>query len=200
VRWRGPAVPRVALTFDDGPDPASTPLLLETLERLGVPATFFCLGHAVDLHPDVVAAVAARGHEVGTHGYDHISHLTRGPSWVARDLAAGVGALEALGIRARWFRPPYGHLTGSTMAAARRLGLETAMWSVWGAEWRDADPAGVAGAVTRGLDPGAIVLLHDTDRHGRPGMWRTALDALDGIVTGARSRGYELVRMSDLVV
>ena len=86
-RWRGPLVPKVALTFDDGPSPVTTPRILDQLDELGLGATFFCLGREVEWHPEVVAEIARRGHGIGTHGYEHEHHLARSPRWVERDLS-----------------------------------------------------------------------------------------------------------------
>jgi peptidoglycan-N-acetylglucosamine deacetylase len=170
----------VALTFDDGPDPASTPAFLEALDRLGWRATFFMLGRMVDRHPGLAAEVTAAGHEVALHGYEHVSHLRRPPGRVADDLRRGVDAVAvATGRRPVWFRPPYGLLSGATCRAAPRLGLRTVLWTAWGRDWTaTATPASVAAEVGRGLRPGGTVLLHDSDCTSAPGAWRAALGAL----------------------
>ena len=187
-RWRGPdelPLPRtgtgerafampagqralggVALTFDDGPDPASTPAVLDRLDELGLVATFFCLGTRVEANPELVDEIAGRGHQVETHGYRHEHHLARGPRWVARDLRAAREAMEACGMRPTWYRPSYGQITGSTLVAARRQGLRLVLWSAWGREWTTLDPVVVAARVSRRLRGGAIVLLHDSDGDG----------------------------------
>jgi peptidoglycan-N-acetylglucosamine deacetylase len=198
VRWRGSG-PAVSLTFDDGPNPDTTPPVLDELDRLGVRATFFCVGRLVDEHPRLAQEIAEHGHELATHGYEHVSHLIRGPGWVRRDLAASVGALDDLGLRPRWFRPPYGHVTGSGLAAAGALGLSTTLWSAWGREWREPRPGAVAELLVSQLEPGAILLLHDNDAFGRTGMAATVLDALAVVVGAARERGLEPVTLDDLV-
>src|SRR5438270_3992071 len=80
----------VALTFDDGPDPASTPAFLAELDRLGMRATFFMLGTNVEAHPDLAAEVAAAGHEVAVHGYRHRSQLFQSPGQIRADLLRGI--------------------------------------------------------------------------------------------------------------
>ena len=87
-RWRGPTGSGVALTFDDGPDPRTTPVALDRLDELGLVATFFCLGTQVASHPDLVAEIRRRGHQVETHGYRHAHHFVRTPRWVRADLDA----------------------------------------------------------------------------------------------------------------
>ena len=84
----------------------------------------------------------------------------------------------AVGLRPTWYRPTYGQATGATLALARGLGLQPVLWSAWGREWTTSDPAEVARRISAGLSPGAIVLLHDSDAHGKPGMWRVGVEAL----------------------
>jgi peptidoglycan/xylan/chitin deacetylase (PgdA/CDA1 family) len=184
----------VALTFDDGPDPASTPAILDGLERLHWRATFFLLGSMVRRSPALAHEVAARGHEVGVHGDGHRSHLRQSPAAIGddvrrcRDLIA-----EATGVEARWFRPPYGTLSGGSLAAAVRLGLRTVLWTTWGRDWREeATPATVVDDVAKGLRPGATVLLHDSDCTSAPQSWRATLGALPELATLFAARGLEV--------
>ena len=198
-RWRGPAgADRVALTFDDGPHPDTTPTVLDSLDELGVRATFFCLGELVERHPGVLQLILERGHEVGLHGQRHVHHLARSARFIRRDLAAGLTALEREGVRPRFYRPPYGQVSGGTLVAARSLGLELVLWSAWGREWRDPDPASVAQRIGRRLGPGSIVLLHDTEHTSPPGSWRVGLAALPLVVADCERRGLRPVTMSEL--
>ncbi len=163
-RWSAPGgSDRVALTFDDGPSPESTPRTLDLLDDLGMRATFFVLGSLADAHPDLVHEILRRGHGIGSHGYEHEHHLLRSPAWIRRDMARSVEALEALDGRPRWYRPTYGQLTAGTILEARRHGMEVVLWSAWGREWAESDPSAVMARIGRHLEPGAIVLLHDTD-------------------------------------
>ena len=170
----------VALTFDDGPDLASTPRFLDELDCLGWHATFFLLGERARRAPDLVRSLVDRGHEIGLHGYRHHSHLLMTPRAVHRDLAAGVSTLcDVTGERPVWFRPPYGELSLGSLVAARRLGLRPILWSAWGKDWReDASPESIATTVFTGLSPGGTILLHDSDCTSSPGAWRGTLAAL----------------------
>jgi len=170
----------VALTFDDGPQPSSTPAFLEALDGLGWRATFFMLGSMVDRSPTLAAEVAAAGHEIAVHGYDHRSELLRGPRAVADDMALAVETIaSATGRWPVWFRPPYGSLSAGGVVAARCHHLRPVLWSTWGRDWRaEATPASVVDDVARHLGPGATVLLHDSDCTSAPGAWRSALGAL----------------------
>jgi peptidoglycan/xylan/chitin deacetylase (PgdA/CDA1 family) len=199
-RWGGPRSSlAVALTFDDGPDPVTTPAVLDALDGLGVRGTFFVVGERARRHPDLVQEIAARGHQLASHGDVHTSHLLRSPRWVGRDLRRAVDAMTALGHRPRWYRPAYGHVSASTIAAARRLGLEVVLWSCWGREWADADPGAVAARVSRRIGPGAVVLLHDGEGFGPPGMVRIVVDALPLIAHALRRRNLDAVTLDELV-
>ena len=170
----------VALTFDDGPDPASTPTFLEALDALGWLATFFFLGEQVRKAPGLAAEVSAMGHEIGVHGYSHTSHLHRPWPSTTNDVARAQDLIrETTGSEPSWFRPPYGALSGSSLVAARRAGLRPVLWTTWGKDWRaDATPASVVSTVMATWCPGPTVLLHDSDVTSAPGAWRAAVGAL----------------------
>lgn len=170
----------VALTFDDGPDPASTPLFLAVLAELEVRATFFVLGSQVQRAPGLAAEMVAAGHELGVHGWDHRPMLLRGPRSThdqllrTRDLIA-----EVTGQPPRHVRPPHGILSSGVLLAARALELTPVLWSAWGRDWTaDATPASVLATLAPDLRGGATVLLHDSDCTSAPGAWRSALGAL----------------------
>lgn len=170
----------VALTFDDGPDPRSTPAILDTLDRLGWRATFFCLGSQASSSPGLVRDLVDRGHEIGVHGYEHTSHIRRPAAWTVPDVRRARDMLEGIsGVPAHWFRPPYGALSTSALAASRRSGLQLVLWTTWGKDWKSgATGLNVAAHIRRTFRPGATVLLHDSDVTSAPGSWRSALDAL----------------------
>jgi peptidoglycan/xylan/chitin deacetylase (PgdA/CDA1 family) len=158
----------VALTFDDGPDPESTPEFVRVLDRLGWHATFFMLGDMVRRAPSLAAEVAAAGHEIAVHGDMHRSQVRLRPRTVADDVArardaiAGTTGVEPTGLR-----------------AARAEGLTTVLWTAWGRDWRpEATGATVAVDVLGGYVDGGTVLLHDSDCTSAPGSWRAALAAL----------------------
>ena len=189
----------VALTFDDGPDPASTPAFLAALDRRGWRATFFMLGSMVARHPALAGEVAGAGHEVALHGYEHVSHLRRGPGQVDDDLRRGFDVVaDATGRAPLWFRPPYGHLSGGTCRAADRLGLRTVLWTAWGRDWTaTATGETVVGEVARAVGPGGTVLLHDSDCTSAPGAWHAALDALPGLADLFADRGLTVGPLAD---
>ncbi|MFF9814746.1 polysaccharide deacetylase family protein [Streptomyces sp. NPDC014006] len=181
----------IALTFDDGPDPVSTPRFLDALDELEVRATFFVLGARAAAHPGVLRETVRRGHEVAVHGWAHARPWLPAPVRDARDVRAAVAAVRDLtGCRPRWYRPPYGILTSGRWAAARAAGLRPVLWSAWGLDWTaDATPASVRATVAAQLRGGGTILLHDSDVTSAPGCWRAALAALPDIVTRCRQAG-----------
>jgi len=184
----------VALTFDDGPDPGSTPAFLDALDELGWRATFFMLGSMASAHPELAAEVGRRGHEVAVHGYAHANHLFRGPCWTGRDVLAARDLLQELtGEPMRWLRPPYGALAASTLTAARTAGLRPVLWTSWGRDWRQgATPESVVHDVSATLVPGATVLLHDSDCTSARGSWKNTLAALPILAERWRAAGLEV--------
>jgi peptidoglycan/xylan/chitin deacetylase (PgdA/CDA1 family) len=170
----------VALTFDDGPDPASTPAFLAELDRLGWRATFFMLGTMARRAPGLVGEIAAAGHEVAVHGDEHKNMLRRGPRASADDIRRCRDTLAELsGTTPVWFRPPFGILSYGALRGARRADLRTVLWTTWGRDWRkQATPGTVTADVLRRYVSGGTVLLHDSDCESYPESWRSSLGAL----------------------
>jgi peptidoglycan-N-acetylglucosamine deacetylase len=170
----------VALTFDDGPDPESTQEFARTLGDRGIRATFFMLGSMVAKAPGLAADIAAAGHEVGVHGYDHRYLTVRGPRATRSDLTRATELIASVtGTRPKYFRPPYGVLSGPALLAARELELTPVLWGTWGREWAPgATPASVLQTLIRGLDGGVTVLLHDSGCTSPAGAWQAGLAAL----------------------
>nr|WP_280702809.1 polysaccharide deacetylase family protein [Kitasatospora sp. GP82] len=184
----------VALTFDDGPDPASTPAFLRELDKAGVQATFFLLGRMLVRAPGLGRELVAAGHEIAVHGYEHRCLLARTPGAVRDDIARARDVIADLtGERPTRYRPPYGVLTAGALAAARELELTPVLWSTWGRDWTaGASPDSVYRTVTRRLAGGGTVLLHDSDCTSAPGAWRSTLGALPRLIGACQARGLRL--------
>jgi peptidoglycan/xylan/chitin deacetylase (PgdA/CDA1 family) len=181
----------VALTFDDGPDPASTPEFLDVLDALGWRATFFMLGSRVRGHRGLAAEVVARGHEVAVHGDEHSSMLRRTPRRAADDIRRCRDSIvEVTGQVPTWFRPPFGILSLGALRGARRLGLTTVLWTTWGRDWRaEATEDTIVTDVLHRYLEGGTVLLHDSDCQSAPQSWRATLGALPRLADAFRERG-----------
>ena len=195
VRSRFSDLDGVVLTFDDGPHPGGTPAILAELDGASAHAIFFVTGAAVARDPGLAREVTAAGHEIGIHGFRHQSRrqLRAG---TARDdtLRALTAVLDATEERPRFYRPPHGTMTFAGRRTVCRLALEPLLWSRWGKDWRRrATPESIARAATRGIAPGDVVLLHDSDAHGAAGSWRRTAAALPSILETIRGAGLDVV-------
>ncbi len=181
----------VALTFDDGPDPSSTPDFAQVLADRKVRATFFMLGSMVARSPRLAAEIAAAGHEVGVHGWDHRYLPARSPRATRSDLTRAAELIaDVTGTRPRLFRPPYGVLSGPALLTARELGLTPVLWGAWGREWAPgATSQSVLQTLLRGLDGGVTVLLHDSGCTSPPGAWQAGLGAVPLLLDECERRG-----------
>jgi peptidoglycan/xylan/chitin deacetylase (PgdA/CDA1 family) len=158
----------VALTFDDGPHPVTTRLILAALAATRHRATFFVLGAKARQHPDVVREIHAAGHTIGVHGDHHDRlHAFRMPWRVQAELLRAARAVEdATGVRPRFFRPPLGHTSVTTTRGVRRAGMIVVGWSTRGLDGiRGRTPEAVVSRVARSVTDGAIVMLHDASEH-----------------------------------
>lgn len=184
----------VALTFDDGPDPASTPQFLAALERVGWRGTFFMLGEMARRAPGLAREVADAGHEIAVHGDVHGNMLRRTPRRAADDISRARDSIaEVTGAEPRWFRPPFGISSYASLRSARQQGMTTVLWTTWGRDWRrEATPSSVVADVTRRYVDGGTVLLHDSDCTSYPGSWRSALGALPRLADELAARGLDV--------
>lgn len=158
VATRG--APLVALTFDDGPDPESTPRVLELLARHGAGATFFMVGRNAERHADLVARVAREGHVVGNHTHGHRDMPALSYRRRRAELAACSRALGE--VESPLFRPPKGLQSPGSYAVARLMGYQVVGWSAEIEDWRSTDGAWLEARLRERIYPGCIVDLHDS--------------------------------------
>jgi peptidoglycan/xylan/chitin deacetylase (PgdA/CDA1 family) len=184
ARRLDPADGAVAITFDDGPHPEGTPAVLQELDRRGARATFFLVGEQVERRPALAAEIAAAGHGIALHGHLHRNLLRVPPRALASDLdRASAVIAEATGAVPDLYRPPYGIFSPAGLVLARRRGVRPLLWSRWGRDWRArATPASIAAEVTRGLEAGDVLLLHDADFYSAEGSWRSTVAALPSVL------------------
>ncbi|MBA3261418.1 MAG: polysaccharide deacetylase family protein [Thermoleophilaceae bacterium] len=201
-RWRrlpaleelDPPGARVALTFDDGPDPDATPAVLEALEAAGARATFFLVGEQVEAHPELAREIAARGHAVGMHSHSHVEQDQLSDPRADFD-ATGAAIRRATGLDATFYRPPFGRFSEDTYAECLRRRLAPVYWSGWGCDWEPIPPARIADVAVRDLEPGTILLLHDSARYAYRSSALPTAQALPDILAAARQRGLEPVAL-----
>lgn len=195
---RGPRGAKgVVLTFDDGPDPTSTPRALDALDAARAKATFFVIGKKAEAHPDLVKDILARGHAIGLHSYAHdrLFALRGARAW-RRDLKRGARVLhEITGSKPKLFRPPIGHTVPHTPRVVRELGMRVIGWDVGARDGVRADPKDVARRVVDGARDGSIVLLHDAAERGTHDPAGVA--ALPAILEGLAKKGLPVVPLSE---
>lgn len=195
-----PGSARVALTFDDGPHPVTTRRVLAALAPTRHRATFFVLGEKARRHPDVVREIHAAGHTLGVHGDRHDRlHSFRMPWSVQAAIVRAEDAVEAAtGARPRFFRPPLGHTSVTTVRGARLAGVRLVGWSLRGFDGlRGRSPEAVVGRVARTLTDGAIVMLHDAAEHDD--YEPAAVGALPRLVALLDERGLTSVGLDALL-
>jgi peptidoglycan/xylan/chitin deacetylase (PgdA/CDA1 family) len=192
ARWHGRGDrSAIALTFDDGPDPTSTPRVLDVLAREGVRATFFLIGRRAVRSPAIVGRIAREGHDLGNHTWSHRSLWTLGPAGTRREVVRGHAAITGVAGRApEFFRAPWGMTNLALSGVLRELGTPCVFWSAQTEGLRPAPPQAQVARAVRAAAPGAILDLHDAD--GVPGAGSRLLAALPELIARLRDRGYSL--------
>ena len=181
---------KLALTFDDGPDPRWTPRVLDMLARLRVRATFFVLGSAVQAHPELIARQVAEGHEVGVHNWVHTDVYGVSFSELSDSVERTREAIMAAGAPSpRLWRPPYGRVDAPAMMVASLKKMDLLLWSV------HTPTAAKAAAVKDTAGAGSVVLCHD----GRTQPSEALFTALEGGVRSLLERGLAVTTGSDLL-
>ncbi len=194
-----PGARTIALTFDDGPHPVTTREVLAILARYDARATFFLLGHKVEMHPDVVKEIRDAGHELGIHGFDH-DHLfsLRSSRYARSQIERAQRAIElACGVKPTLFRPPIGFASHLTFRGAERARVELVAWTVRSLDGiASARADAIASRVIARLTDGAIVLMHDSSE--RDNFAPASIAALPAILEAIRERGYRAVGVGEL--
>lgn len=191
--WSGPpGARRIALTFDDGPNPKRTPPLLNLLDEMSTPATFFLVGKQAAAHPEMVRRMARSGHAVENHTWNHFNLARLSEPEVLRELASTTRTLTALAGRApKYFRPPGGNTSGAARRTAAMLGMSPAMWSFASGKIEGWPIEDMLPALLEAAHPGAIYLIHNgTDK---------ILHVLPKMVEELRRQGYEFVTLDVLM-
>jgi peptidoglycan/xylan/chitin deacetylase (PgdA/CDA1 family) len=197
--WSGPrTIRRVALTFDDGPDPVHTPRLLDLLGEAQVRGTFFLVGERAVRAPEVARAIVGAGHEVGNHTWSHRNLWVCSPRETEREIRRGDEAIASMaGLRPRYFRPPWGLVNLAVFPTLRRLETPCVFWSLQPEGLRPCPPHLMVERVIGGVRPGAVVDLHDAE--GVRGAGGRLIEALPAMIARLRQAGYELVSLGELL-
>jgi peptidoglycan/xylan/chitin deacetylase (PgdA/CDA1 family) len=178
----------LALTFDDGPNPIATPIVLAALEQAQVPATFFVVGSRAVTQPGLLQRMYRDGDEIGNHSWSHPDLTTLSPDQIIQQVQQTQDAVIAAGVPApTLFRPPYGAINASV---ENNVHLPLIFWNIDPADWLSQDPVKITAAVEAASKPGGIVELHD--------IYTSTGAALPGVIANLKTR-FTLVTVSQLL-
>lgn len=184
----------IALTFDDGPYPVFTPLLLEQLHRLHVHATFFLIGRDAEQWPQLAERIEAEGNEIANHTFTHPNLDQESRAQVREEILQGRDALYRLvhdpSVKT-YFRPPHGRYTTATVQVAQKLGYTTLLWTDDSGDWRSVTPATLEQHLERYATAPEVALLHS----GR----LATIEMLPAVVARFRDAGYRFVTVKELL-
>lgn len=185
---------KFALTFDDGPNPKYTPQILELLDKFGAQGTFFMVGTNVTQYPRLLQQVAMKGNEIAAHSMTHPDPDYLSDSELDYEFTASVTVLrETSDQPVHYFRPPYGKGNYIYTRKTSELGVKIVYWTIDPRDWSGISSDIIAERVLDNLEPGCIVLLHDSG-----GNRQETVDALEIILREANARGYNSVTLSNL--
>jgi len=193
--------PWVALTFDDGPDTIYSPAILDVLEGLGAPATFYVVGQRAEFLPEVTRRMLAVGGEVGNHSYAeaHLDLRQLQPRPLLRSLTQAHESISSItGQMPVTFRPPFGFYDTQVLAAAGRFGYSTVLWDVDSLDWQGLTADQVLTNVLPNVRNGSIILMHSAVAAGGASLTGT-VEALPTIINALRQRGLQLVTVREML-
>jgi len=197
--------PLVALTFDDGPDPAYTPQVLDVLEAFGATATFFTVGVNAAAHPELLTQAVALGHEIGNHTQHHPDLSRLSAAGVSREIRTGQHSIVAQGADAPvLFRPPKGYTSSAVAGAARAAGFRTVFWTHCLERYlHDVGHRAAAARLAHDARPGSVLLAHDggtiVGTKNPVYSRRATVEALPQLLRGLQARGLKVVSMAGLL-
>ncbi len=206
-QWYGRAftgLPRgskqLALTYDDGPNDPHTLRLLEVLARPQGRATFFLIRRYVQQRPYIVRELAAAGHALGNHTFDHPLLIFKSEAEIRRQLeTCNRAIIDAVGTTPKLFRPPFGGRRPAVFRIARSLGLEPIMWNVTGYDWNAPPADEIVRKVSRRITGGNVILLHDGGHLSMGADRSPTLLATGRLIAKYKAEGYEFVAASEMM-
>jgi peptidoglycan/xylan/chitin deacetylase (PgdA/CDA1 family) len=179
----------IALSFDDGPNSATTPAILDVLEQRHVAASFFLVGSHISGNEGIVRRMAASGYEIGNHTWDHRDMTKLTPEQVRQELLQTQTAIAATGAPLpTLYRPPYGSVDPNIVKEA---GLQMALWNEDPRDWQATDPVLLAQTIVDNARSGGVVDLHD--------IHQVTVDALPTVLDQLQAKGFTFVTVSDLM-
>ena len=180
---------RVALTFDDGPNPDVTPQILEILKKYDAKATFFMLGSRVQYYPDIVKDIYNQGHEIGNHTFNHPQLTKMTEAQILKEYSSTEQAIiQAIGVPSTVFRPPYGATNTQVKNTIDSLHV---LWTIDTLDWKHRSAAKILPYVQNSMQNNAIILMHD--------IHQSTADGLESVLKYLQKNGYEFVTVSEVM-
>ena len=180
----------LALTFDDGPHPVHTPVLLDGLKERGVPATFFLMGSCIPGNEALVKRMQEEGHLIGNHSYNHVRLTKAGSAAVCEAVDRTSGMIEDItGFRPQYMRPPYGDWNEELECQS---GMTTVLWSVDSLDWKLRNQKRIVKKVLKEAEDGDIILMHD--------IFDTSVSAALELIDILQREGYTFVTADELMI
>jgi peptidoglycan-N-acetylglucosamine deacetylase len=185
--------PYIAMTFDDGPSPETTPRLLDILKQRNIKATFFMIGQNAERNPEIVKRILADGHEIGNHSWTHPQLAKLPDDRVTEEITKTQNAItNASGYTPKLLRPPYGSITGRQKEwIENQFGLSVILWSVDPFDWKRPGASVIQQRILAGARPGAIILSHD--------IHKQTVDSMPATLDALAAKGYKFVTVSQLI-
>lgn len=183
--------PRVAFECNVVWGTEYVPAMLDIFKQHNIKITFFIGGQWAEQNPELLKRMVQEGHELGNHGYSHKYHSRLNLEQNKDEIIKAEKVIERIaGVKTRLFAPPYGDFNKTTLQAAHSLGYKTIMWSIDTIDWRGDGVDSIIRRVFKNPHNGAFILMHPTE---------DTIKALPVIINGLQQRGYEIVRVSDLL-
>jgi peptidoglycan/xylan/chitin deacetylase (PgdA/CDA1 family) len=155
----------IHLTFDDGPHPITTPLILQELKGCHIKATFFLLGQNAQKYPDLVRQIHNEGHQIGNHSFTHANLIFKNRTFLQDEIQRTMEILEnVIGTHSHYFRPPYGYFDWTILNVLRKLKLTCTLWDVDSKDYKRYSVADISDRVIPNTTKGSILLFHDNNR------------------------------------
>jgi peptidoglycan/xylan/chitin deacetylase (PgdA/CDA1 family) len=185
--------PYIAMTFDDGPSPETTPRLLDILKQRNIKATFFMIGQNAERNPEIVKRILADGHEIGNHSWTHPQFAKLSDDRVSEEITKTQNAIKAAsGYTPTLLRPPYGSITARQKEwIENQFGLSVILWSVDPFDWKRPGASVIEQRILSGARPGAIILSHD--------IHKQTVDSMPSTLDELAAKGFKFVTVSQLI-
>ncbi len=193
---------KIALTFDDGPSPVWTPLILDELKKAGIKATFFMIGHHVKKYPQVARRVAQEGHLIANHGYAHSVLVYYTPEELEEEIKYSEHIIrEITGQKTKYFRPPKAWLGAREKKAVKAIGYEVILWSLNSKDWVTFDDKYIVRYILRHVKNGDILLFHDSGGVFRAegGDRSETVSTIPLLAEKLKEQGFEFVTVEELL-